>query len=83
MTHIAKTRDPVEVLAIFSTSGARPFSFKWSGRKFIVEKINLTYSQSSGNGRLVYFSVTAEGNYFKLAFETNEMKWFIEEVVSE
>lgn len=83
MATVTKTKEQVDVLAIFDRESARPFSFKWAGRKFIVEKINLTYSQKAGNGRLFYYSVTAEGNYFKLIFETHEMKWWVEEIVTE
>lgn len=83
MTQVTKTREPIEVLAIFDQTSARPFSFKYAGRKFIVEKINLTYSKSAGSGRMFYYSVTAEGNFFKLVFETHEMKWWIEEIVTQ
>lgn len=83
MTQITKTKEQIEVLAIFDQKQARPFSFKYAGKKFIVEKINLTYSQGIGNGRLFYYSVSSEGNYFKLVFETHEMKWWLEEISHE
>lgn len=83
MSQVTKIKEQIEVLAIFDKERARPFSFKWAGKKFIVEKINLTFSQKVGLGKLFYYSITSEGNYFKLVFEANEMRWFIEEVVTE
>ncbi len=78
--HVIKQRDPIDVLVIFETERARPYSFKWAGRKFVVEKINLSYAKRMGNGKHIFYSVTAEGNYFKLVFDTNEMQWWVEEV---
>jgi len=83
MTNINRERSQVDVITVFTKDSVKPFSFKWSGKKFIVEKINLTFSKKVGLGMFFYYSITSEGNYFKLVFEANEMKWFVEEVVTE
>ena len=77
----AKAREPIDVITIFDQASARPFSFKYAGKKFIVEKINLTFSERAGRGTLRYYSVTAEGNYFKLVLDTEGLRWYVEEVM--
>lgn len=76
---LIKQRDPIEVIAVFGTDSLKPHSFKWSGKRFVVEKINLTFSRRTGDGREVYYAVSAEGNYFKLVLETTALRWFLEE----
>lgn len=80
---LTKLNQPTEVIAKFTKQGAEPVVFKYAGKKWIVEKVNLVYEKRSGDGKLVYFSVTSQSNYFKLVFETNNLRWRIEEVYSE
>ncbi len=80
---ITKTNEQIEIITIFTINGLQPFIFKWAGKKFKVEKVNLVHEQKQGDDKLVYFSVTSENNYFKLVFNTNSLKWFIEEIYHE
>jgi hypothetical protein len=83
MTNLIKLKEPVEVLAIFTKRGPQPYALKWAKKKFIIEKINLIYETKTGNSKLVYFSVTSQNNYFKLVFDTNNLKWHLEEIYHE
>ena len=83
MSNLIKTNEQVEVLAIFTKKGPKPYALKWAGKKYIIEKINLVYSQRTGDGKLVYFSATSQSNNFKLVFNTNELTWRLEEVYHE
>ena len=80
---ITTTNIPTDVIAGFTKEGAKPLVFKYAGKKWVVEKVNLVYEQRTGDGKLVYFSVTSQSNYFKLVFETNNLRWRIEEVYHE
>ncbi|OGY42407.1 MAG: hypothetical protein A2Y82_04670 [Candidatus Buchananbacteria bacterium RBG_13_36_9] len=80
---ITKLNEQIEVITKFTKQGAQPAVFKYAGKKWVVEKINLVYEKKTGDGKLVYFSVTSQGNYFKLVFETNNLKWRIGEVYHE
>ena len=80
MTNLIKTKKETDIVVIFADNQIHPYIFKWSDKKYKVEKINLIYEKKLGNDKLVYFSVTAEGNYFKLVFNTENLKWYIEEV---
>jgi len=83
MGNLIKTKQPTDIIVIFVDNIIRPHIFKWAGKKFKVEKINLIHEEKLGDDKLVYFSITSENNYFKLVFNTNSLKWFIEEVYHE
>jgi len=83
MGNLLKTQEEIEIITIFTKKGPQPHIFKWAGQKFKVEKINLVYDQKIGNNKLIYFSVSSQDNYFKLVFNTNNLKWYIEEVYHE
>jgi len=83
MTNLTKTRELISIIVIFNQAEPKPIQFKWAGKTFKIEKINLIFEKKIGNDKLVYFSVTAEGNYFKLCFNTNKLKWYVEEVCHE
>ncbi len=83
MSNLIKTNKHTDVLVIFTEKGPRPYALKWAGKKYLIEKINLVYEKRSGDGKLVYFSVTSQSNYFKLVFDTNNLNWQIEEIYHE
>jgi hypothetical protein len=83
MGNLLKTQEEIEIITIFTKKGPQPHIFKWAGKRFIIEKINLIFTKKLGDDKLVYFSVTSQDNYFKLVFNTNNLKWFIEEVYHE
>jgi len=80
MTNLTKTKEEISIIVIFTSQGPKPYQFKWAGKDFKVEKINLVFEKKLGNDKLIYFSVTAEDNYFKLCFNTNTLKWYVEEI---
>lgn len=80
---LIKLNEQIEIITKFTKQGTQPLIFKYAGKKWSVEKINLVYEKKAGDGKLVYFSITSQSNYFKLIFNTNELKWFIEEVYHE
>jgi len=57
-----------------------PLFFKWRGKTYKIEKINLVHKERAGNDRIYYFSVTDKANFFRLAFFTRDLSWRIEEL---
>lgn len=91
--------DPIEVLASFSplptcisapaakprVAGNRvmPLVFRWRGKKYRVEKLNLVHRERDGEDVIYYFNVSDNANYFKLAFSTRRMSWRLAEWYAE
>lgn len=67
--------DPIEVITKFSENKLTPVKFLWRDREFIINKINLAYSNWEGRIKVYYFAVSDSANYFKLRFDTENLRW--------
>jgi hypothetical protein len=80
---LEKVDDPIEVVVNFNAHQVMPTSFKWQGREYNVEKLNLVHKERDGNDKIYYFSVSDKVNYFRLAFFTRDLSWRIQEIFFE
>ncbi len=80
---LEKLNDKIEVLTRFAGDKVEPLFFKWDGRTYKIEKVNLVYKERVGGDRIYYFSVSDDVNYFKLAFFTKDLKWRLMEMFYE
>jgi len=80
---LEKINEPIEVLVRFSGVKVLPQFFKWRGKTYRVEKINLVHKQGAGNDKIYYFSVSDSANFFRLAFFTRNLEWRLEELYYE
>lgn len=72
--------EPISVWVLFKKHLIQPHSFLWHGRQVKIEKINLVHTSKEGSSLLYHFSVSSEGNFYRLKFDTNRMSWFLEAV---
>jgi len=77
---LEKVDEPIEVLVNFNQHKVMPVSFKWRGKIYAIEKLNLVHKERSGNDKIYYFSVSDKINYFRLAFFTRDLSWRIQEL---
>ncbi|MCX6796498.1 MAG: hypothetical protein NTW06_03295 [Candidatus Falkowbacteria bacterium] len=80
---LEKVNEPIEVLVNFNRQRIRPTFFKWRGKTYRLEKLNLVHKTRDGNDKIYYFSVSDQANYFRLAFYTRDLSWKIEEIYCE
>ena len=66
----------------FNKSGLMPRNFVYGGRKYDVKKINLMHSITDGAVRIYFYSVSDDVNFWKLGFNTETLKWWIEDSYS-
>lgn len=78
-----KINEPVEVLVKFNLNKVEPTFFKWRGKTYRIEKINLVHKERLGGDKIYYFSVSDEVNFFRLAFSTRDLSWKLEELYYE
>jgi hypothetical protein len=66
----------VEVFAAFAKTGSfKPQAFKYGQQVYKVSKIDLSYSVKRGANKLYVFNVSDEANSWVLSFDTETMKW--------
>jgi len=70
----------INVWVFFKGSLIEPWCFFWKSRQIKVEKINLIHTSKEGATTCYYFSVSSGGNFYRLKFDTNKLKWFLEAI---
>jgi hypothetical protein len=75
-------KESVVLLAEFDQRGLVPRVLKLAGREYRIEKVNLMHSITDGLVRIYFFSVSDKTNYWKLGFNTESLKWWVEDSYS-
>ncbi len=75
--------EAVEVAVIFKKDSVRPSILKWGGRIYKIEKINMVHKFLVGQTLTYCFSVSDGHNFFKLLFDTQKLRWELEQVYHE
>ena len=75
--------EPIEVVVRFGLKAISPFLFRWRNKIYRVKKVNLTHLGKVGEEKWYYFSVSDDANYFKLAFNSATLKWYLDELYLE
>lgn len=73
-------QEPINVWVLFKGTSIEPFIFFWNGRKIQIDSINLVHSAKEEGSTVYYFSVSSLGNFYRLKFNLNKMRWFLEAV---
>lgn len=71
--------DEINVWVFFKKNRFEPWIFFWNKRRIKIEKINLVHTSKNGSTIFHHFSVSAENNFYRLRFDSKELKWFLEE----
>lgn len=74
-----RLHDPIDVAAICGNGQLTPRHFRWQGTTYHVETVNQRWSGKNGGISLYYFAVSAAGQAFKLAFNSKDLTWSLEE----
>lgn len=80
---LEQINDPIDVIAKFTGDKTIPVKFLWNGKEFLIQKVNLAYSQFIGRTKIYYFAVSDSANYFKLQFNTETLAWTLLESYAE
>ncbi len=80
---LEQINEPIEVEVYFGPGQVRPRKFIWHGRKYEIQKVNLTYAKRDGRVKFYYFAVSDSTNYFKLEFNTETLFWKLVEIYVE
>lgn len=80
---LEKLDEQIDVLVKFGHKNILPVFFKWRGKTYRIEKLNLVHKERDGDDKIYYFSVSDKTNYFRLAFFTRDLSWRIQELFFE
>ena len=71
--------EPIEVIATFGATGVFPRVIKMGQRVYKILTVNLVHAIKDGSVRVYFFSVSDGANSWKLGFNTETLKWWIED----
>ena len=74
--------ETVEVIAVFSGGGIFPRILKYGKHRYRISKVNLVHTIKEGTVRIYFFSVSDGSNAWKLGFNTESLKWWVEDSYS-
>ncbi len=75
---------PIKVFVEFEPKGLiKPRYFYLNGYCYHINKIELFYKKREGENVIYYLEVTDNANYFKLAFDSLNLKWYLEALQNE
>ncbi len=72
--------ESINVWVLFRGNLIQPHSFFWRNRQIKINVINLVHTSKEGSHLFYHFSVSSGGNFYRLRFDTNNLKWFLEMV---
>ena len=75
--------EPIDVWVLFQKNKIQPSCFFWHGRQVKVEKINLIHTSKDGSNIFYHFSISSGGNFYRLRFDLEDLRWFLEAVEEE
>ncbi len=61
----------------FSKGKIIPVSFRWYGRDYEINRINLTFNRRDGDRKYLCFAVDTAGMAVELRLDTKDLKFFI------
>ncbi|MBI2482691.1 hypothetical protein HYV74_00770 [Candidatus Uhrbacteria bacterium] len=67
--------EPVEVLALFTHAGIRPYRMKWGSREYGPLQVHLSHTVRNGQRQWHVFSVSDPANVFTIAFDPLALRW--------
>lgn len=68
-----------EVLVSFEKDKVRPRILKWGTGRYKISEVNLVHTIKEGAVRIYFFSVSDGANAFKLGFNTETLRWWVED----
>lgn len=79
--NIEKIIEPVRVVASFAGGGCEPLKFDWKNRSYPVEQVNGRWIDRQGGVFRLHYSVQSGGQTYYLHFATDEVQWWLDEVI--
>jgi len=75
--------EAVDVIATFTNQGIFPRVIKQGEQRYKIAAVNLVHAIKDGVVRIYFFSVSDGVNSWKLGFNTETLKWWVEDFFQE
>lgn len=79
--NIEEIREPIRVLAAFGGGQAEPVRLEWAGRTYKISAVNCSWTDPSGEGYSLHYSVQVGDETYYLHFDSAQVQWWLDQVV--
>jgi hypothetical protein len=80
---VAEINESVDVITVFKKNQFYPAILKWKNKVYKIKNVNMVHRSAQGQDLVHYFSVSDDLHFFRLAFNTNNLQWRLEQVYSD
>ena len=80
---IEEISEPIRVLADFTGGSAVPVRFCWGRRTYVISAVNGRWTDRSGDGYALHYSVQVGDETYYLHFASGQVQWWLDKVVME
>ena len=74
--------EPIRVLAVCGGGQLEPIRFRWGRRTYRIDAVNGRWTDRSGDGYRLHFSVQAGDDTYFLHFASHEGQWWLDQVAT-
>jgi hypothetical protein len=76
--------EQIETATIYKQGEVKPVAFRWGNKKYFIDKVNLIHTRYEGAIKCYFFSVsTKNGGEYQLKYNTDSMKWTLDQLYLE
>jgi hypothetical protein len=72
--------ETIKVTSSFFRDRVTPEKFEWNGQQHIIEKSKLVHAAKKGEGKMFFFDVNDNRDFYKLSFDTKSLEWELNQV---
>jgi len=83
LMNVEKIDTPIRVLADCSSGAVTPLRILWNNRTYRVDRVNGRWSDHSGDGPVLNFSVQVGNETFMVHFDLLDVQWWLDQIVIE
>lgn len=78
-----EVKEKIKVLAVFKDGAVFPYILDLRGKRFRVDKVNLSYQEREGTSINYFFAIESKGLVAKIKYNNTSMIWELLEVWAE
>lgn len=74
-----RLHEQIEVLGIYAQAKFTPKKFKWKNKVYLVDQITLVADLKDGGVKKRFFSLMSNKELYRVIFDRENEKWWLEE----
>lgn len=79
--NVEKIAEPIRVLAACSGGTIEPLRFVWAGRTLRIDRVNARWIDRQGDRYRLHYSVQVGEETYYIHFSSEEVQWWLDEII--